>query len=264
MAFWARSFIWDDTPSEIYDMRVFRFDGGGKDSSPAGGDIQIIKKDAPRRSKPYFYGVIQNEVLSFPLVFGGYNAIDAATRNTVEKWLFGQTTYNKLQIVQYELMGVYYNCFLTNPQIVSVGNLAYAYECTAICDSPWAWEFEKTQTHTYAGDSVNDSFVFTNDSANMDYLYPDIVFSTNALGNSITITNETDSNRQFIFTAISPSETITVDNERQIITSDTGLRRLAKFNLKWFRYLPGNNTITITGGVSSVAFTYQFASRAGG
>lgn len=264
MSSWARSFIWDNVPSEIYDMRVFRYESAGKENSPTGGNIQIIDKKIFRRPKPYFFGTTQNEVLTFPLVFGSFDAIDSTTRNAIEKWLFEQTNYKKLQIIHYDLDSIYYNCLLVNSQAIKIGNLNFAYQCDVVCDSPWAWEFPKTLSKTYVDDSVDSTFNFINNSANGDYLYPSLAFTLNALGSGITITNETDSNRQFIFTSLSPSETVTVDNDRQIITSDTGLRRLSGFNLKWFRLIPGLNTINVQGGVSSLDMTYQFASRMGG
>lgn len=264
MGFYASSFVFANQASEYYDLMIFNFGSGGKQNSSAGGDIEIVNKEVFRRPVPYFYGVTHKPVLTFPLVFGSKNALDSNTREAIHKWLFGQMNYQKLEIVQMDMMDAYYNCFLTNPQIVDIGNLKYAFEATVVCDAPWAWSYDKTLTKTYTEDVVNDDFIFINDSANADYLYPEISFTLNGLGDGITITNYSDNNRQFIFTELSPNETITIDNDRQILTSDTGLYRLSSFNLNWFRILQGTNSLNISGGITSFQMDYKLARNIGG
>jgi len=265
MSFIAKSFIFNDVPSENYDLRVFNFERGGLGSSVAGGDIEIISKEMYRRPIPYFYGVQQKPVLRFPLTFGSYNAMDATTRGLIQQKLFGQTSYNKLQLVQCDMDNVYFNVFLTNPKNAYIGNLNYAFSCEVVCDSPWAWGFEKTYTKSYPGGGIaSDSFTFYNGSANNEYLYPTLEIELNGVGTGVTIINETDSNRSFAFTGLSAYETLTVDNDRKILTSDTGLRRLSGFNLNWFRLLPGYNTISVSGGIENIDMSYQFAHRVGG
>ena len=265
MSFFGKSFVFADVASEYYDLRVFDFGSGGKTDSSSGGNVKVIEKKIYRRPKPYFYGTSYDEVLSFPLIFGSYNEIDGMKRDRIHRWLFGQLAYAKLQIVQDDIVPFYYNCMLLNPEATYVSNLNYAYKCDVVCDAPWAWDFEKTKTETWPGnDPVDDSFTFYNNSGNNDYLYPVTVLTLNAIGEDVTITNQSDDNRAFAFTGLSNSEAVTIDNDRQIITSSTGLRRLSKFNLKWFRFIPGNNTIHVSGGVSSFAMTYQFARKIGG
>ena len=265
MSFFGKSFIFADVASEYYDLRVFDFGSGGKTDSSFGGNIELVDRRIFRRAKPYFYGTSYSEVLTFPFVFGSYSKIDGTTRDRIHRWLFGQLAYAKLQIVQDDLVPFYYNCFLMNPSATYVANANYAYKCDVVCDAPWAWDFEKTTTQTWAGnDPVDEAFTIYNNSADNDYLYPSTVLALNAIGSNVTITNQSDDNRAFTFTGLSNSETVTIDNDRKIVTSDTGLNRLSKFNLQWFRLVPGNNTIHVSGGVSSFAMTYQFARKVGG
>ena len=77
----------------------------------------------------------------------------------------------------------------------------------------------------------------------------------------ITITNRSDNNRVFSFTGLSPSEILTVDNSLQQISSSTDLKRMSNFNKKFFRLIPGINTIRFKGNVSSIAMTYQFVAK---
>jgi phage-related protein len=263
MGFYASSFIFNDIPSEYYGLNIFNF-SQGKNNVSSGGDSSLITQSVYRRPVPYLYGINQNQVLTFPLVFGSYKALDNITVNSIHKWLFGQMGYRKLVIVQPDMVDMYYNCFLTEPVTIDIGNLKYAFETNVVCDSPWAWSYEKTLTKTYSADVVNDTFSFNNESANNDYLYPNISFTINGIGSGITITNTSDNNRQFIFSNISPYETITINNDKQTVSSSTSLYRLSKFNLHWLRLLPGVNNLNISGGVSSFTMTYKFARKIGG
>lgn len=261
MTFYGKTFVWDSVPSETYNLYITNFDTGRKDSS-GGAGIEIFNQQIYRRPVPYFYGISQTPVLSFPLTISSPLPIDGATRSIIESWLFGTLSYKKLQIMQCDLDMVYFNAFLTEPTTIYVGNLNYGYECTVVCDAPWAWEFTRTLTKTYT--DGGGTIKFYNLSANNDYLYPYISFTTASTGNSISITNTNDANRIFSFTAISPLETITVDNDRKIITSSTGLYRLSKFNKKWLRFVPGLNNLTMTGLITNLSITYQFAKKVGG
>jgi phage-related protein len=265
MSFYAKSFIFDGVPSEYYDMRVFSFEGGGLINSPAGSDIEIFSKSVYRRPKTYLYGSSQRPVLTFPLVFGSFTQVDGETRSAIEKWLFGHSVYKILSIEQCDMDGFYYNCLLTSPKSIFIGNLNYAYSCEVSCDSPWMWEYPKTLTKTYSGSVVTDeTFTFFNNSANNDYLYPSCTFALNGIGTSFTLINESDNNRAFTFTDLLAGETMTIDNDRKILSSSTGLYRLAKFNLNWLRLLPGANVLHLTGAISSFTMTTQLAKKAGG
>jgi phage-related protein len=265
MSFWAKSFIFDGIPSEIYDMRVFSFEAGGLVNSPAGANIEIFDKQIYRKPKPYFYGVSQRPVLQFPLTFGSFNVVNGDSRSLIKKWLFGNLNYKILQLVQCDLDGIYFNCFLTDPSDLYVANVNYAFSCTVTCDAPWGWEYPKTITHTYSGSSIqNRSFTFNNLSDDLDYMYPTLSFTLNSLGGDFTLTNASDSSRIFKFTGLSAGETITVDNYRQIITSSTGLYRISNFNLNWFRLLSNLNNLSYVGAIDSFSMTYQEARKIGG
>jgi len=262
--FWGKTFIFDNVPSETYNLGIINFDEG-KINSPGGADIEIVTKQLYRKPKPLFFGTSQRPVLQFPLTIGTIDWLDGQTRSLIQKWLFGHKVYKKLQILETDLEDCYFYCFLTNSAPTYVGNMNTAYSCTVVCDAPWAWEPARTMTRTYTDDHyVTDSMNFYNSSADNDYLYPTVKFITNNIGSSFTLTNVTDASRQFIFTGISPIETITVDNYTQQMTSSTGLYRLSQFNKNWFRLLPGNNKLNWEGGMSNISITYQLAHKVGG
>jgi phage-related protein len=264
MSFWGKNFVFNGTPSELYDLMLINF-STGQIESPGGAGIEIIDKKVLRKAKPYFYGAQQVPKLEFNLTIGSPNYVDGYTRNLIERWLFGQISYQKLMIMESDLDDCYFNCFLTDPSNTYIGNLNVAYTCKAICDAPWAWSYPKTYTQNLSGTTVSSgSFVFYNMSADNDYLYPTLSFSTNSVGNRATFTNETDNGRSFVFFDINANETISVDNDKQYLTSSTGLLRVSKFNKNWFRLLPGANIISYAGGLSTFSLTYQFAKKVGG
>ena len=264
MTFWGKSFQYDGIPSELYGVYILNF-GEGDFESEAGAGVELFTKSIYRRPTPYLFGTSQSPVLSFPLTFGSKEAISGVMRDKVLSWLFGQNTYKKLQIMQADISSFYFNCILTEPKSVYVGNMNFAYKCTVICDSPWAKEFSKTLTQTYTGGgTIDEDFTFYNDSANADYLFPSVTFTLNGIGSQFTITNESDSDRQFYINGLSPNEKITVDNDRQILSSSSGLYRMSTFNKHWLRLIPGANNLNIAGAISEFTMTTSMARKIGG
>jgi phage-related protein len=148
----------------------------------------------------------------------------------------------------------------------SVGNLSYVFKAHVVCDAPWAWTFPKTYTFTYGNNVVVADYTFLNDSANSDYIYPQLNFTLNSAGTYFTLVNKTDSNRTFQFTGLNNGETIQVDNDRQIIVSSVPYaHRLSNFiGYKWFRLLPGVNLLSINAAIGTFSITYNLARKIGG
>jgi phage-related protein len=132
------------------------------------------------------------------------------------------------------------------------------------CDAPWAWEFPKTLSYNFTGNEIKDFITnIYNDSDNNAYIFPIVEFGLNSIGNSFSIENLDDDNHTFSFTGMSPMEEIYVDNDREILTSSTGLLRLSNFNKHWFRLKPGNNELHVVSGIGTVSITSQFARKIG-
>lgn len=187
----------------------------------------------------------------------------AIYRSKVEKWLFGRMEPCKLQIMQPDLQNIYFNCRLINPKLQYIGNKCYGFTCTVQCDAPWAWQVERT----YSFVSFEEAIRHYNDSDNTDYTYPRLWFKmkpTIMEMGEVSLINETDNNREFRFTGLAANEEITVDCERQIITSSTGLLRSENFNKKFFRLVSGLNVLHIGGEASGLRMTYSNARKVGG
>ena len=264
-SFYAYDFIWDDVPSNIYGLKIINFGGAGVYSGYGSSNVEIFNQRVFKKAKPYYLGRTQSPVLEFPLTFGSETVLSAIDRNLISQWLFGATTHKKLQICQDDLADVYWNCFLTDPSPKYVGNLNYAFETRVVCDSPFAYSFPKTISGSFAGDEViYYDLEFFNTSADADYLYPQIEFTLNSIGDSFSITNQDDDNREFAFVDLSPNETITIDNDLQTVVSSTGLLRLSDFNKNWLRFVPGLNRLSIISGIGTFDITYQNRFKVGG
>lgn len=264
MSFWGSTFVFDGVPSETHSLYIASPDGGDVDVTGA-SDVELYTEKVFRKPRVYLLGVEQSPVLSFEVSFNSPREITSVDQGIIQAWLFGHSQYKKLQIVQSDIQEVYYNCFLRNPRIHKVGNIVRGFKATVECDAPWGWTFEKTKTYTYSsGGSINSDIVFNNISNDNGYLYPSVSFTMNTFGGDFSITNSSDNSRIFTFSELSASETITVDNERNVITSSLGLNRLSNFNKKWFRMIRGINLINFSGDITSVSLTYQFAKKVSG
>ena len=181
-----------------------------------------------------------------------------------QAWLFGHATYKKLQIMQPDLQDMYFNCILSSPQVFKSGNMIKGFSCRVICDSPFGWAFPKVSTYTYTSSQNNLALLFMNLSNDNYYLFPTVQITMNSFGGSFSITNTSDGSRIFGFTALSPNEIITVNNDLGIVTSSTGFKRLANFNKNWLRFKKGANSLLINGQAASLRLTYSFAKKIGG
>ena len=269
MSFYGAEVIYDGKPSSFYDLRILSFETGGQGESPAGSEIKIFDQYVNRRSKPYYFGNVKHTPLEFDITLGSLNPLIATDRGLIDKLFLGRDTYKTFQIVQDDLANIKFDVLFTNATNIYVGNVCRAIKLHGQCLEPWGNTFPKTLTYTYTTE-INKDFIFTfyNDSDDRDYLYPYISFTLSNIGTAFTLTNSTDGSRVFGFglsgSLLSPNEVITVDNDRQILTSSLGLYRLSRFNKNWFRLLPGANIIRLVGAIKSFIMTYTLARKVGG
>jgi len=269
--FYTYDFVYDDIPSDAYDLKIISFEDGSPFDGVGSSNVNIITQSVLRKSKPYYLGRTQEPVLEFQLTFGSPNPISGMERDLISAWLFGRAGYKKLQILQDDLNGAYFNCFLTDPKPIYIGGINYAFTATATCDSPFAYGYPKIYTSgCYTGsDPETNNFTIYNNSSEDEYLYPTVEFKTKTTGSQIILTNITDDNRQFSFglysgSALSGEETILVNNDLQILESSTALRRLNTFNKNWFRLLPGANQVSLYGKIEWLRIVFNERKKIGG
>lgn len=258
MAFWGKSFIFNGISSENYDLRILDFDIANPVVSPSGGDVSIKEEWLYRRETPYFYGRFYETSLEFDFTVGSFSAIDGATRNAIQTWLLGKNTYLPLRIVQDDISDITYNVIFTRAPNSYVGNVNYALTLHAKCDRPWGLYYPPVFTKIYPGGLMSDSFTYLNKSTYSGYNKPTISFTMDGTGGSFSIINASDNNRQFLFTGLSPYETMTIDNDKGIITSSTGNLRITNFNKNFFRLPQGINNLSLAGYITDFSMTCVF------
>jgi phage-related protein len=265
MAFYAKNFTFDDIPSEFYNLYLGEYNGSGEAITAASSDVSLLTQKLFRKPVPLFWGAESTPVLSFPVSVYCPGELTADEFSNVSAWLFGQMNYKELRICQNDMQEVYFNCFLTSPQIVREGNLIRGMTFTVVCDAPWGWKQSKTYTYgTYGGYTINETVYLLNESANNGYTYPSsLIVTGNIFGGTATITNVSDASRQFIYT-LSPSEVVTIDCENQIMTSTLVTYPIASFNLNFLRLIRGYNQLQFTGNITSVSITSPVAVKIGG
>jgi hypothetical protein len=273
-SFYGASIIFDDVPSETYDLRILSFDAGGVSDGNAGANVEIYSKTIYRKPKPYFYGVSVNKPLEFDITLGSANPISGMNRDLISRWLLGQRTYKKLQIVQDDIADTYFNVIFVSATNKYVGNVQYGITLHAICDAPWGFTYPKTISYTFTGNNfVSFDFDLYNDGADADYNYPYVEFTLNGVGSTygFNMYNLDDGNRRFGFNGLGANEKITVDNYLQVITSSTGQYRLncmyntvSPYVKNWFRLVPGINHLTVSAGIGNFKLIYSFARKIGG
>ena len=264
MSFYGSSFIFDGKSSELYDLRLFEFEPSNPSESFAGGTASIKEEWLYRREVPYYYGRFYESTLEFDFTVGSFSAIDGSSRHAIETWLLGRATYLPLRIVQDDISDVMFNVILSQSTHHYIGNLAYALTLHARCDRPWGIYNPPTYGRTYTGGFVSgETFNYFNASAYSGYNKPNLSITMGLTGGYFSLVNHTDNEREFRFDDLYPNETVTVDNDRGIITSSTGLFRMANFNKKFFRTVQGINNITISGYPLSFSLDTTFARGVG-
>jgi hypothetical protein len=260
-SFYAYDFMYDDIPSQRFDLKIITFEDGGLFSGVGSANVNILSQRVLRKSKPYFLGRTQEPVLEFPLTFGTASPISGMDRDLISAWLFGRAAFKKLYIMQDDLNGAYFNCMFKDPEPQYVGNMNYAFNCTVSCDSPFAYGAEKTISGSLVGEYK--SIEIYNSSSEDEYLYPTLNLIIGG-GTSLSyyMTNYSDGERVSGFSSIPATSSIelTVNNDMQMITSDTtGL--LSYFNYNWFRLVPKINLVTIYSPQTVELFEIKYTER---
>ena len=262
MPFWGKTFIFDEVPSEFYELYICEIGDSGVGSFTGSTSVEMYTSKVFRNPKVFLYGTEQTPALQFTIKFACTHIIDSTRQQAIQRWLFGHNTYKKLRIVQCDMQNVYFNCILTDPKLSTYGNLPYVFECTVICDAPWAWQ--EPITNNYGQFTYQKSIQFDNYQDDNYYMFPIIQFTLQANTYSFTITNNQDNGRSMSFTSLTPGETITVDCRLGIITQSTGLLRYDNFQGDMFRLAPGINNIIVSQNLDSFSITYQNAIKVGG
>lgn len=261
MGFYALNFIYDGIPASDYGLRISSLSDQGES---VGASVELITQDIYRRPSVYLLGVKQTPVLNIPVTITVKEELSASQSSAISRWLFGQSTYKKLQIIQPDMEYLYYNCIFQNPSLIKVGNITRGFNATAVCDSPFAWEYPKKEVYTFNDYSVYKNITVNNTSDSSDYYYPKMEVRANIFGGFLEIINESDKSRVFGISDLQPMEELIIDNSLQTITNTADVNRISTlegYGYKWFRYVPNANYLTVRGNIDYLAFISTFPKK---
>jgi len=115
-SFYAYDFMYDDIPSQRFDLKIITFDDGSLFSGVGSSDVNILNQKVLRKSKPYYLGRTQEPVLEFPLTFGRAEPVSALDRDLISAWYSVGQLIKKLYIMQGRFKCAYFNCLLKEPE----------------------------------------------------------------------------------------------------------------------------------------------------
>ena len=267
MSFYGSTFVFNGIPSEGYDLMLYEI-GPVSDTDAPFASIGTIQEDiVGNRWKPYFYGVQQGTKLQFSLTFGvnqrridSRKFLDRFEISEIASWLTDRSGYHLLSIDQPDMVDVRYKCMVTALSLLPYGNVPIAFKATIQCDSPYAYLHPKTYSF-----SVTDSRIVTvHNNSSLNSYYRPVMGITLHGGSSFEIVNLSDRGRIFLLSDIPPDTgTVTIDNDRQIITCNTGQNLYDHCNLKFFRLKRGMNQLRLT-GYGDLTMTCEYPVNVGG
>lgn len=258
MSFYGKTFVFDGKASDIYGLFCAKRDASGVDASPLGSETEVIEDYVNRRDAPYFYGVLYNTKLTFPISFFSESPIPRERVSEISRWLFGLPTYRKLKIIQDDMGDIYYNCMLTQNNLVCIGNEVYGFESTVVCDSPWAYG----KDFTFSKANVTGNIKVNNTSDNNRYTKPMITLNFSSGQSNVSVQNTSDiGSSKMTFSTVTSGEIITINCDQRIISSNRELIQ-DRFNGKYIYLVPGINLITLT-GTMSITIKYTPAKKVG-
>lgn len=268
-AFSGLNFIFDGKSSEEYGVKIVYINKSGWNTDNMGADFEPILADNPLGISKPSYGINISQLLEFNITIGSLRPLNRHDVHKISSWLFARRKPCRLYIDQHDMKNIYYECYLTTPQMVSMANYPYAFSCTVSCTSPFAWSNDIIKTAVVSDDNTEEIHLL-NWGADIDgFILPKVEIAPESNISTISLINENDSGKEFLFDftgngtiAIVNGEIITVDNLNQIVSSSEYYNRLEAFNKKWLRLANGDNKIKITGN-GTYTFTYRVPIIAG-
>lgn len=265
MAYEGYEFIYDGGHSRKYKAIIAGFDN--VDWKRVGGSaVELTTARSHRGLRDTLLG-IQYPSMSFELELLFLEPLNTYEISECKTWLFSPSTceYKKLYIIKDGMQGIYFNCLLSQMddyEINGYNGLSFK----VMCDSGGAWRNSKTYDISYTGDTATKTIF--NRSAVNDYTYPvvEIKFSGT---DGVSIKNKSDNDRVFSFAAangvtMNNGEVVTVDCQKETISSSENINRLSNCNKNFLRLKRGVNTLECTGAVEYMKISYPDFIRMGG
>lgn len=258
-------FVYDGINSSRYNLLILRIDTEGLTS--AEGTVEYSSSFFPAQNKRYITGVSrENAPLEFEVEIIGEEGYCSLHERAIKKWLFNSPSFKKLYIdpeddkeaeyVSSTIKRQYLECVFSNPQKIEYAEGTVGWRCTCMCSSTMAIQ-EKIEV---AVNSFGSDIILDVDTDIQDYVYPYLVITCGNAKSNITITNKSDNNRAMQIKDATAKAVLYADCAVGTITNDSGAEYYNKLvDQKFLRLLPGENTLSVTGTVSSIKISWNNA-----
>lgn len=257
----SMSFIYDNKTSEDFGLFLGGFDIQTILNSMASTNTELVYDRVNGRDENLVFGTRSTEpVLTFDLDLFSYDPLSRNDISYIDTWLFSNRQPKKLVLCQEDMTSYHFMAIFSKNEIINHSNSPMGFKCTVVCDSAYAYEFEREDEWQVSKDKAL-SVRFNNTSAGLGYLHPVIEFVCNLNNGSVRINNVTD-NRSFEISGLQNGEKIIIDEWFQIVSS-TGLHRIGNCNKKWLRFAKGINNIQVSGDTSKIKVKYKFKKAVG-
>lgn len=247
MSFNSYEFTWAGESSYQYGLMIYDFGSTKQDNVSFGNQASIVETRTNNRIQPLHFGVnYHSKPLEFSLIFGSEEPLDRYELSNISMWLTGVQQYQWLSIDQPDLGNVQFRCIITKLTPLAHGWLPVAFEANVVCDCPYAYGYPFEKQYTITGET---NILFRNDSSVHEYIKPYLSFRPLSGTSELCIKNEDDDGREFLLSGIPTSTSvIDIDNLNGIIQESPNKKNLySGFNMNFFRLVPGDNNLVITG-----------------
>lgn len=213
-----------------------------------------------RSKEKTFLGFEELEPLTFYITVFSQDGFTPTQRRLINKWLVGRFGYKKFEVMQDEIINIYYQCIFTEQNTLYVGDKCVGLTLQALCNSPYQNMLPVTVSKPTV--SEPDTLIVNNTSDIYDYVLPQMTIKCSGLQTYCSIINTSDDDREFKINNVLANEIFTVNNQTKIMTSDNPTFSFNNFNFKWLRLVNGANTLTLS-GISEISITSPVYVRVG-
>lgn len=259
MASYHTSFKYQNMTSTEKGLVIAAFDAqNGASDSFLGMDNIYSESNTGVR---YDYGAKYNNVAAIEITMINFDGSDFTVNQfrDVARWLSGAQKSSWLDLYEGETIAYSFLCKCVNIQQYKMDARTIGVIATFESVSPWAYSAMQSITKEVdysASAEAGDPIEIENLSdENYSYVYPNITF-TSTSNSSLTIYNHS-TQESTIVKNIAIGETVTL-NSNQIICSSNTLRVFGDdFNFVWPKLIHGHNTLSASGhGTLTIAYRY--------
>ncbi|RYI30622.1 phage tail protein [Bacillus infantis] len=248
-------FTYDGKPS--YEFGILNVAiGNGLYEESLVANRSIIEERVRGRKKPHFFG-INEDPLEIPVSFAFTDKYDEQKIRQVVRWLF--QSYYKPLVFSSNPNRIFYCTPVDDSTLVHNGLRQGYITLKFRCDSPYSYSsFITSSVFNIASEQIIEVDCNTDED-----IYPNIYFKKLSAG-EFSITNLSDSGREFKFKDLLSNETIHVDCENEEIETDVSNRYIwNNFNNQFLKLVYGKNRLLVKGDCENLYFKFQNILRQG-